>query len=250
MCQEIIFDILDKTCCTKNDNNYQCRGQRKRKRVCYSSDSDSETDSSSKTSCSSSLSDSSSYGSETTRASDTSYTSQTSQTRTESDSTDSDSSDVHHRYRHRLNRCARSPSATSDTSDTSTSDDTFNKRRKLNFLKKAIHRKQSKSKTDENCPRPRKRKASESYQPEEDSLQNKKKMTKNVNRAAQNDSKRTKNRTIFSQKQQKFDFPSRSSSSSSAASAKLKKIKSEFAKRAEIESTSAGDFSVKQCSFD
>lgn len=234
----------DKTCYTKNDIQYQCRGQRKRKRVCYSSDSDSDSDSSSKTSCSSSSSDSSSYGSETTRASDTSYTSQTSQTRTESDSTDSDSSDIHPRYRHRLNRCKRSPSATSDTSDTSsTSDDTFNKRSKLHFLKKAIHRKQSKSKADENCPRPRKRRTSESYQPEE-SLQKKKKMTKNVNRA-QNDPKRTKNRTIFSQKQQKFsDFPS------SAASAKLKKIKSEFAKRSEIESTSAGDFSVKQCSFD
>lgn len=68
-------------------------------------------------------------------------------------------------------------------------------------------------------------------------------MTKDSDRA-QSDSKKTKNRTTFSQKQQKFDFAARSSTE------RATKIKSEFAERSGIESTSAGDFSVKQCCFD
>lgn len=166
---------------------------------------------------------------------------------------------MRHRYKHRFNRCKRRPQS-SDTSDTDTSEDddddddeeeeddddncsSVKKRRKFDLLQKAMRRKQSKSKSDENSPRPRKRKLSESRRCDELASVPlmKRKSTKNVQHQPQDDTRRTKHRTVFGQKQPKFNVPLGPTAS------KVKNIKSEFAKRSQIESTSAGAFSVKQC---
>ncbi|KAJ6646847.1 hypothetical protein Bhyg_02061 [Pseudolycoriella hygida] len=190
-----------------NDETTRHRGQRKKKKNCYSSDSDSSDSSDSDTSTSSSSD--SSNDSDTT--SYTSQTSHTSQTRTDSDLSDSSKSDSSDQsYKHRFNkRTTRSPSPTSDTTDISSDD----KERIFQLLKKRNNRKRSNSKCDENFAKITKRRFhSEHYRP---------------------DAVRMKDRTVFSQTQQKSKFPLKSS-------LKGKKLNST------IESTSAGDFSVKQ----
>lgn len=212
----------------------------KRRRVSCSSDSDStDSSNSSRTTDTTSSSDSDSYESETTRASDTSYTSQTSYTRTEtdSDSSDSDSSDAHRHYRKRFNRRKRSRSGTSNTSDTSSSED--DRRRKFHLMQSnPSYRKQSNSKSDEDCMKSRKRPSTP--RPNESPLRKKKRVARYVYRP-QNQTKETKNQTNC-EDQPKFSVPLSSSPST------VKKVR--FADMSGTESTSAGAFSVQQCSFE